>query len=295
MVAKFIRSSITIGADPELFLVNQESGLFVSAHDIVPGSKDSPVAVDKGAVQVDGTAAEFNINPAGNADDFVDNIAAVYGALEGIVHGHRKHFQLMAVPTAIYDPKYFASLPDSCKLLGCDPDFDAWDNARPNVKPDGNTVNFRTGGGHVHIGYTEKANIASQLHIDDCIALTKTLDATLYIPSLLFDEDQMRRTLYGKRGAFRPKPYGVEYRSLSNVWVSDPELQRWVFDTAQEATYAWISGAKLWEDKDIVALLNKPDPTRDEIRAHIWAMGRSGFPELPEKYMHYEDYMESWE
>ena len=31
----------------------------------------------------------------------------------------------------------------------------------------------------------------------------------------------MRRELYGAPGSFRPKPYGMEYRPLSNAWLKN--------------------------------------------------------------------------
>ncbi len=39
----------------------------------------------------------------------------------------------------------------------------------------------------------------------------------------MYDKDTERRGMYGKAGAFRPKPYGVEYRTLSNAWLSNDE------------------------------------------------------------------------
>jgi hypothetical protein len=43
----------------------------------------------------------------------------------------------------------------------------------------------------------------------------------------------LRRELYGKAGAFRPKPYGVEYRVLSNRWLNSEALIRWVYNQSQ--------------------------------------------------------------
>jgi hypothetical protein len=60
-------------------------------------------------------------------------------------------------------------------------------------------------------------------------AITKQMDFYLGLPSLLFDHDQERREMYGQAGAFRPKPYGVEYRVLSNRWLDSEHLMRWVF------------------------------------------------------------------
>jgi hypothetical protein len=54
----------------------------------------------------------------------------------------------------------------------------------------------------------------------------------LGIPSVLLDDDTRRRSMYGAAGAIRIKAYGVEYRVLSNFWVENASLQRWVFENA---------------------------------------------------------------
>lgn len=60
----------TIGADPEVFVGRE--GQFFSAHGLVPGNKRRPHKVDRGAVQVDGMALEFNIDPASSYEPCPD-------------------------------------------------------------------------------------------------------------------------------------------------------------------------------------------------------------------------------
>jgi hypothetical protein len=38
------------------------------------------------------------------------------------------------------------------------------------------------------------------------------------------DGTSVRRSLYGKAGCCRLKPYGVEYRTVSNFWASNPKI-----------------------------------------------------------------------
>ena len=64
-------------------------------------------------------------------------------------------------------------------------------------------------------------------------------DLFLGIPSLLLDRDPTskdRRKLYGGAGSHRIRnKYGVEYRSLSNFWVSRPSLVELIYNLATVA------------------------------------------------------------
>jgi hypothetical protein len=53
--------------------------------------------------------------------------------------------------------------------------------------------------------------------------------------SVIRDPDTKRRELYGKAGAFRFKPYGVEYRVLSNFWLHTPDRMEYVWHLVRGA------------------------------------------------------------
>jgi hypothetical protein len=233
-------SKILIGADPELFVKNLNSGHFVSAHDLLPGTKYEPFKVPYGAVQVDGTAAEFNIDPASTADEFVRNINAVRGTLGSMLPG----YNLSPEPVALFDTSYFKSIPNEAKRLGCDPDYNGW-TYQVNPHPNPGKRPFRTGAGHIHIGWTENRDVYETDHFEMCAAMARQMDYYLGIWSLLWDKDPTRRQLYGKAGAFRPKPYGMEYRVMSNAWLSSPILIRWVYNSAVRGVEAFMSDAKM--------------------------------------------------
>jgi len=72
--------------------------------------------------------------------------------------------------------------------------------------------------------------------------MTKELDFVLYNSSLSWDNDDRRRELYGKPGSFRPKPYGVEYRVLSNMWLKSISTQKFVFDAAKAVASKFLKG-----------------------------------------------------
>lgn len=236
-------SKVLIGCDPELFVV--KDGAFVSGHNMIPGTKDKPYKVPFGAVQVDGTALEFNIDPASSAEEFLHNVKAVQKELKKMLP---KGYELVATPVARYDPKYFAEkIPEEAKKLGCDPDFNAW-TGQMNEVPNSRDITFRTAAGHIHIGWTEDADVKNGDHFEDCQMMAKQLDYTLGMYSCLWDKDNTRRNLYGKAGAFRPKPYGVEYRVLSNMWLNSDALTKWVFNTAERSFQKLLSGYSFEED-----------------------------------------------
>lgn len=204
--------NIKVGADPELFVT--KDGLLVSAHDLIPGTKKRPHPVPNGGVQVDGMALEFNINPVDNPVEWEHNINSVLSSLQKMV----PDYDFFINPVAEFGEELIDSVPEEARRLGCEPDFNAYTkeaNPMPNVK-----APFRTASGHVHIGWQdEPVDPYDPNHFEACCMLTKMLDQYLAVPSFIWDKDQKRRELYGKAGAFRPKPYGMEYRVLSNKWL----------------------------------------------------------------------------
>lgn len=245
--------TILVGCDPEVFV--KQGGLFKSAHGLIKGDKKSPQPVRNGAVQVDGMALEFNINPASTESEFVLSVQDVLAQMIAMV----PDYEVVAVPVAEFTEEYMKQQPEQAKELGCDPDFNAWAGGRANDKPDGDRP-FRTASGHVHIGWTDGENIEDADHIGRCHMVVKQLDYYLGLPSLIYDADTKRRSMYGKAGAYRPKTYGVEYRTLSNRWLSSEKLMGWVFRTTQKAVEDVMEGRFLWEKHgDIQQIINDSD------------------------------------
>lgn len=228
-------TTFKIGADPELFVFKGDEP--ISAHDLIPGTKADPFPVPGGAVQVDGTAAEFNINPATTFEEFNYNIESVLDHLAQMLPAG---CELRAAPVVIWPEDYFAMLPFAATELGCMPDFDAW-TGRRNPKPRLKTMpTLRTAAGHIHIGFTEGASLQDRSHIADCRRMAQLMDYYVGAWSTEVDLDKTRRMLYGKAGACRYKTYGVEYRTLSNFWVLSTDLRREVWERTMAACQAFF-------------------------------------------------------
>jgi hypothetical protein len=212
------KEGFTFGCDPEIF-IKDENGKYVCP-DFIPGTKAEPHKVNLGAVQRDGMAAEFNIDPVSSFNDWNRNIVEVMRQLRGMLP---KGYTFDISPSVRFTQDVFDNAPDDAKELGCTPDFNAWTG---ELTPTPNTDNdplLRCAGGHVHIGWSDGNDVTDPQHMANCIDLTKQLDWYLGGWALRIDKDADRRKLYGLAGAFRPKDYGVEYRTLSNFWIGSKE------------------------------------------------------------------------
>ena len=215
--------NVTIGSAPEFFLKNNTTDEIISAEGLIGGTKEDPKIITGvgHAIQEDNIMVEFNIPPNITAEGFSDDLLFVINYIDNMLPNH-------IVPTteaAAEINSVYLQTPQA-KRFGCDPDYNAW-TAEVNSSPDVES-NIRTCGGHIHIGYNNP-------EIEKSVDIIKAMDLFLGIPSILMDKDTLRRSRYGKAGAFRFKPYGVEYRVLSNFFIFEDNLRKWAFKNSLSA------------------------------------------------------------
>lgn len=219
----------SIGADPEIFVSDEQSVRSIIGK--IGGTKfmPRPLPLGKGfAVQEDNVAMEFNIPACTSKAAFVKAIADATGFLENVV---KDQFGYK------FDKRSAVSFPsselqdDAAHEFGCEPDYNAWTKDR-NPRPVTTDKNLRSCGGHIHIGFKGI----------DPHEVVKACDLFHGVPSVLMDEGELRKQLYGKAGAFRLTDYGVEYRTLSNYWIFQPRLVEWAYDNVDRALKAVKAG-----------------------------------------------------
>lgn len=227
------KSGFTFGCDPEGFIFDGDKPI-PAAMAGIPGTKEEPYEVLGGAVQVDGMAAEFNIDPVDNYEDWESNITLVVDQLKSLLP---EGLELRFTSVVTFDEDVFEKADDYSKALGCMPDVDAWTGG---MNPPANPENpyLRCAGGHLHVGWTENELLSDLQHMLNCQDLVKQFDWFLGGWSALEDQQNTRRQLYGKMGACRYKPYGVEYRVLSPFWVETKELRLAVWNRMNAAINA---------------------------------------------------------
>ena len=255
---------VLLGADPEVFVMSQTRP--VPAYNMIPGTKKDPFPVKHGAVQVDGLALEFNIDPAKTEDEFVFNIREVMAQLMGMVPDPN----LICFQSSInFHNEDLKGLPEIALELGCDPDWNAW-TEEVNPEPEAHVPTFRTAAGHLHVGWCTDADIEDPVHISGCFSLVKQMDILLGIPSRLETNDVERRKLYGMPGAFRPKTYGLEYRVLSNYWIRDEEMMRLVYKRSRLAVELLVEGHHLYEAYDREEVVDLMTTSHEDAVARHW-------------------------
>ena len=240
---KLLVDNVTIGADIEVFLENN-LGEIISAEGIIKGTKDEPFRFmdnnDYFGTSLDNVMAEFCIPPATNHKEFYDYIQHALGYINTSLP---ENVRTIAIPAAKINEKYLQT--DNAKLFGCDPDYNAWLMGYMNPIPEAKG-NLRSCGGHIHIGYGTPNDLIS-------MCIIRAMDIYVGLPSILQEPDNERKSLYGKAGAFRMKPYGVEYRTISNYYINSEQLTNWVFNNTLEAI-AFVNAQKSVTEEEAHAI-----------------------------------------
>lgn len=245
--------NVTIGADPELFIINEKTKRVVSSIGIIPGEKGNPyVAEDMPSgfgLETDNIVAEFNIPPAKNKVSFITNIAYMKDYINKFVKNINPDLGILCAASRVVDKSQLNS--PQAQLFGCDADYNAY-TEDVNPKPEGARTNVRSCGFHIHIGYANN-------NIDTSLMLVKYLDLYLGVPSVLKDKDKRRRSLYGKAGCFRLTSYGVEYRVLSSTLMKDNASLEFVWNQLSKAINAYNRGYDLPDSSLVIEAINNSD------------------------------------
>lgn len=215
--------TLTIGSDPEFFLTDTEGNVLPS-QERIPGTKEHPEKVNYGMIHRDNVAVEINTIPAESSDEFIQNTTNLIQEVRALIEP--SGLDILIQPGAEFDE--LDILHPEALTFGCEGDLDAWFMEEPTAPDPFSVGNYRSAGGHIHLGFPEEDN-------EFRLSVAKTLDALVGMPSVLLDSDQKRRKLYGQGGRVRIKPYGVEYRVPSNFWLQSEQYMAWVFEQARIA------------------------------------------------------------
>ncbi len=239
--------NLTLGCDPEVFFV--KNGVPFSCAEKLPGNKKAPYFWKKGfAIQWDNVTCEFNVPPTKTSKGFQ---SVIKQSLDYITEQWAKRFgcEIDICGSKIFPKSELTA--KGAKAFGCDPDFNIW-TLRENPRPKAKNKQLRSAGGHIGFGLDDAV---------DHVWFIRAADLIIGCPSIIFDTDVQRRELYGKAGAFRRTPWGMEYRTPSNFWIRDPGLIDWIHHSAHDIYRRVANGftIPIEDAKKIIACINNSD------------------------------------
>lgn len=242
-------SRYTIGSDPEIFIFNTKTKKVVSAIDKIPGSKEEPFreGLPEGfGLQTDNILAEFNIPPVTSLESFLENIDFMKNLIRQKVQEIDPNYDVLCAASAKVPVKELKH--PQAKQFFCDPDYCIY-TGEENVKPSAVKTNTRSCGFHLHVGY-------KGCNTDTSTTMLRYIDAVVGLPSILYDTDTERRSLYGQAGCFRLCKYGFEYRTLSGYWLDNPSRLTFIWNQLTYALQLYEHGIQLPEGRLVREIIN---------------------------------------
>lgn len=230
---RYSRGYHTTGTDIEFALVD-ETGNYKAAIPFIEGTKKNPQFLEGGNVQKDNVAMEIAVDYAYTKNDFLEQTAHVLHNLYTDIIP--KGWDIKAIPSAMFPDEELTD--PIAQEFGCDPDFDAKSGNTNEMDLVNVHPNFRSFGLHVHTG------VGSCTALPNAMIYIMLSDMILGMFSTMVDNSKAaleRRKLYGKPSAFRLKPYGVEYRTLSNFWVQSPKTLAAIYTLNDLTTKLYVN------------------------------------------------------
>jgi hypothetical protein len=198
---------LMFGTDAEFFLVDSK-GDVVPASQVIPGKKHDPYILEHGVCHPDGLSLEVGCPPSDTAEGMLMNLFKVINEVKvkfldpagvTIKNGASVNYKLAKNPTA-EDLEF-----------GCGSEFDVnSDNMMKHSNRD-TSQELRFSGFHIHLGYTS-GQVSNYFTFLDSAKLVRVLDNLVLKHNL--NTTSARSQQYGGLGAFRVKPYGIEYRCM---------------------------------------------------------------------------------
>lgn len=268
-----------VGSDPEMFVVD-ERGEMIPAWKFLPGKKtpyrpaDTPGAIDSLGSKTwqyyynqqaywDGFQTEFSGSHDACAGFYVDMLRAGLKMLREKATAFNPNARLTIKNVFEIPPEVLESEPPEHIQLGCDPSLNIYD-ASGELAGDARLLRWRFTGGHVHLGVGAH-EIASKVRRAEMIKGMDSVAGVLSVGMFAGWEDPTRRRFYGLAGEHRLPSHGIEYRVLSNCWLTHPAVAHLMLDLVRVG--AWIGAQGLrgtiqTSDEEVQQIINTCDVTR---------------------------------
>ena len=221
----------TLGCDPEFFFRN--NGSVIGSEKVF--NKEGLPAGNGSRFIIDGVQAELNPRPNTCREVLASEIRMCFLSLKQELDSKHKDITCDFSRSIEISKEKLDELSEDSKKFGCAPSTSAY---KSKAKLDIRNVNadkyrIRAAGGHIHFGnehgYLFMKHVEKTVHMLDIICANTCV---------LIDRDPAnieRRKFYGRAGEFRLPKHGLEYRTLSNFWLTHGALMSFAFGMARNA------------------------------------------------------------
>jgi Phage phiEco32-like COOH.NH2 ligase-type 2 len=251
------RKKLTLGADPEIFAFKQ--GKLVPAFEFLPPKGEGRL------MYWDGFQAEWKYREAWTCqNNFVKHTRE--SLMTMAEYAKQKGASLSLINVVRIPDETLQKAAYKHVELGCEPSYNAYEmRGKPVENP--RLLKYRFTGGHMHYG--------PWLQYPNYERIVKVLDKILgvwAVGTARILDSPIRRQYYGMAGEYRKpeygvnehgrKIYGVEYRTLSNFWLSSPPLMQATWDIGRLCVkLAGTRFGRLWaaDEKEVIETINNCD------------------------------------
>lgn len=250
---------MSMGCDPEIFVTHKDGSIFPawefmpceadalkaikewqdkSIGGVLAVAPDSSTCLDTLPAYWDGVQAEFA--PWGKSCLETLHYGTRAGLAEVLRYAREKDKGAkLILPSVVELPEDIRkNSKDEHIQFRCSQSYNIYQDSGDGV-PDAREYKYRCAGGHIHLGFTRKFTAPGIEQI------VRGLDGILGVAGVSLAagiDNAERRHTYGRAGEFRLPAHGIEYRVLSNFWLSHPAIAMLVFELGRATVRLAESG-----------------------------------------------------
>ena len=253
----------TIGADPEIFVVNKD-GVVIPAWTFLPEKNKAIETMDgrlvSGTMFYDGFQAEWTTISGPCLGFQVDYVRA--GLLSVLREAQKKHKDAKLSVRSVVDIPYevMSSTNPEHLQLGCSPSMNVYGEGVA-VPDEPRLIPYRSAGWHMHFAVRDMTNAFPHERFESAVRMLDRIVGVGMVPFAQSFRDTRRREMYGRAGEYRLNKT-LEYRvpevilgahpATWNMWWGIARQAFWL--GLKELDYLWIGS-----DDEVREAINASD------------------------------------
>ena len=283
--------SVQLGCDPEFFFM--KNGQVIGSEKVLPKNGIPDGCGYGGKTIIDGVQAELNPVSSNCRESLAYQIFICFNSLKKRLE--ETGATVAAESIVDISQKELESLSKGSRLFGCAPSVNIYnENKDKTSKISANPTTYlkRSAGGHIHLGNaiagyivenSQKAIAVEKALKEMPEVMVPILDIIVGNTCVLLDRNEgnvERRKNYGRAGEYRLKPYGIEYRTLSNFWLRSYSLFSLVFALARMSVHIVAQSTKTNDNVKLLFDAVKREDVVEAIQKNDFDLAMKNFKKI---------------